>query len=171
MKDDVNDFITKGKNSASKIKENLFRLKKHNIRVMIKTPVMKYNSSEYYDIHSFANKNGFKYMMSPTIFAKSDGSTDNLSVRIDTNELYEAIEYYDKITIRNEPTFKKYGVPCTVLFYNIFVDSSGDVFPCNSFFLEIGSIHETSLNNIWCSSRELMKIKQVKNTDLYKCQK
>jgi len=152
LNDHINDKVTKGKNSATKIINNLKLLKKHGIRVLLKTPVMNLNSKEYESIHSFANSNGFKFMMSPVIFSKSDRSSDNSNLKMNGFDLIAALSYYNSTINRNEPIIKDTNIPCTALFYNIFVDSKGDVFPCNTLFYKIGNIYDNKIKEIWDNS-------------------
>lgn len=167
LKEEIHDSITKCEGSLAILLKNLEELKDSGITVRVKTPLMKKNMYEYKELYNYCKKNGFDYLVSPLIFSKNDGDTSPKSLRITDEELYSVMRDIDMIS-RNDHLHIK-DVPCAAIFYSFAIDCHGDVFPCNSFFYKVGNIYEESLRDIWYSSKELKKIKSIRNSDLIEC--
>jgi len=171
MDKSINDEITGKKGSLNEILLGLENLKKNNIRVFVKCPITNINVDTYRDVEKYAKDNKFRFMISPVIFSKIDGDSSNLSLRIDSIKLQQIIEDYDRLNCKNVPIVKDDNVPCTAIHYSMFINSKGEVYPCNSLLSKIGTIYESSLAEIWNNSSELHYLQSIQNKNLPECKK
>ena len=153
----IHDMITRTKGSFEQIYKNILLLKKYDISVTIKTPLMELNKYAYKQVEAFARENNFNFMTTTTIFTKADGddSPHELQIRDGlhdiTMEIEEILNNYRSISLSTN----KEGIPCSAGFSNICINYDGDVWPCNSLMLKVGNILEGNLTNIWTNSVEL----------------
>ena len=54
-----------------------------------------------------------------------------------------------------------YDEACGSLKYTLAIDAAGNVFPCNSFFYELGNVYSNTLEEIW-NSTVLKKIQEIR---------
>lgn len=166
----IHDKITGVPGSLETTLENLFLMKKYNLNVKIKTPLMKDNKFCYRDLKEFCNINNFDYYASPVVFSKSNGDTSTHLLRIKQNDLVKIINEIDMYKRdKNRPNVNEYDVPCAAIFYGFSIDCKGDVYPCNSLYYKIGNILENKIQDIWNNSPKLQELKKIKNSDLYEC--
>lgn len=171
---EIHDFITGVKGSLDRSLKNIFMLKKYNVNVMIKTPLMEINKFAYKELSDFCNKNHFAYMSSPIIFAKSNGDKSTYKLRINPEDLKLVVKDTDKAKKDREsdrPFLYEYDEPCSAFFYSIAIDCEGNVYPCNSMYYKIGNIFDNSISDIWNNSNELRYIKSIKKENLDECKK
>lgn len=167
LREGIHDSITGSKGSLEILLNNLQLLKKHNIRVRVKTPLMNVNMHDYKEIKEFCDHNKFDFHVSPLIFSKTDGNEAPKQLRIAKEDLAPILKEIDEQT-RNRH-LHEYDVTCAALFYSFAIDCNGDVFPCNSFFYKVGNIFNDTIKNIWYESESLKFIKNIKNSDLKAC--
>jgi MoaA/NifB/PqqE/SkfB family radical SAM enzyme len=85
MDEHIHDKITLCPGSWAQTMRNIKRLKEYNIPVTVKTPLMEMNKHAYKDVEKFAEENGFNFMSTTTIFAKSDGDTSPCDLGIQSD--------------------------------------------------------------------------------------
>jgi radical SAM protein with 4Fe4S-binding SPASM domain len=165
MNPQIHDSITGVNGSWEKLMTNLDLLKKYGINVQIKTPIMKKNKYEYVAIGNFCAQNGFAYKFSARIFSKNDGDNSPKNMRVAPSDLNAIIRDYDK----NEGAdLLSKEFTCGALRYSFAVDSSGNVFPCNTYSICVGNVLERSLEEIW-NSTEYRKIRNIKKDEIDAC--
>lgn len=169
MNEHINDSITKVKNSFSRVITGLMLLKKHGVRTMVKTPVMKINMNEYKDVELFAQQNGFRFTMSPTIITKTDGNSQPVCLSVPNIDLDKIIDDFDRIDRKEDPIIVDAEIPCHALFYSLFVSSHGDYYPCNTMPIKLGSVQDNTIQDIWTKSPELKRLRLIRNKDLTEC--
>ncbi len=98
------DYITQQKGSLKKLLENLMYMKEYGIHVHLKTPLLKINQNDFYNIKEFAQKNGFEYSVSPVIFAKLDGDTSPINLRLSKFELSQIYRDVDLLKSNSQYT-------------------------------------------------------------------
>lgn len=157
MDPEVHDRITRVPGSFDKTLRNIELLKKYNLDVTVKTPLMEYNKFAYREVEAFARTNGFNFRTSPTIFAKTNGEITPHDYEIQ-NDLRTIVCDTDRINAgyRGEVISQNDGdIPCVAGHSNICVNYDGRVWPCNTLTLDVGSIHTQSLEEIWNHSESL----------------
>lgn len=162
----IHDRITRRQGSLERTLQGVSYAKAQGIRIIIKTPLMELNKYSYRDLKKYCDKNGYRYMASAIIFSKSNGddSVKKLSINSeDMRVIAKEIAHLEPVGKRNH-----YEEACGSLKYMLAIDSVGDVFPCNSFFYNVGNIKKDTLSEIW-ESKKLKDIQSIKKIDLKKC--
>lgn len=157
MNPEINDAITRKRGSLEKLLGNIQLLKKHGIKVTVKTPLMKMNCDSYRDTYEYARKNGFEYRTTATIFSKINGDTSPHNLEI-TDELTRVVRETDAINAlyRKESIHNRSGkIPCSAGFSNICINYDGTVWPCNTLTFAVGDVYQQSLEEIWNRSDKL----------------
>lgn len=174
LKASIHDHITRVHGSLKKTVDNIFLMKKYNISIEIKTPILKENISEYKELIEFCKENNFKSQLTTAISSKNNGDISPTLLRVDS-EIYPQIikdidlmvnAYVHKNT---KVHFNPNDYLCKAIVNSIYIDCKGNVFPCNSFLYNIGSINENSIGDIWHYSIKLKKIRDIKKRDLKEC--
>nr|WP_317378749.1 radical SAM protein [uncultured Faecalimonas sp.] len=170
LEDKINDKITRSKKSASKVIENCRLLSATNIRTEVKTIAMQKNYSEYRKIKRFCSEIDVDFLATEGIFPKDNGSNEPRELALTDQQLYEILKELDEIRFGKTYFFEKdinYNVCCEAR-YSLFIDSYGDVYPCNLWFHKIGNIKDDKIEELW-NCEFLKKIKQIKWKDLPIC--
>lgn len=171
LSDNINDCITNSRHSATKVITNLLLLKKTNIELEIKTVVMRENANEYKDIYNFCKDNSIGFLATEGLYAKSDGSMDPYNFYLNSAQLRECIELFDCIRcdgLYHENKHAEDSMCCDEIFYSFFVDSSGNIYPCNLWYKKLGNILDDRLADVWeCDF--LRNVRKMKWGDLPSC--
>ncbi|HAH96979.1 MAG TPA: hypothetical protein DCL69_08805, partial [Firmicutes bacterium] len=100
----IHDAITRVSGSLEKALLNIALLKEYNIKVEIKTPIMRQNLLHYGRIEHFCDENGFLFNPTPTITSKNDGDNSVKKSCVDDEQM-DAIA--DMILRRTSETAEK----------------------------------------------------------------
>lgn len=171
MNDVINDRITNSYHSATKVINNLLLLKKTNIELEIKTVVMRENANEYRAIDKFCKENGIEFLATEGLFAKSDGSLDPYSYYLEYEQLCECIEYFDCIRchgLYHEKKNEDDSMCCDEIFYSLFVDSSGDIYPCNLWYKKVGNVLKDRVSDVW-ECEFILNVRKMRWRDIASC--
>lgn len=174
----IHDSITKVKGSFEKTKSNLLKLKGAGIPLQISCPVMKQNKDTFNSVIAFGEENGISVAVDYVIFASYDHSNCNLVNRLSLEEVNQAFdkqatdEYVDYIHSQAE---EKYALSaqdpiCSICRYYICISADGTVFPCIGWQANvIGDLNKQSLRDIWETSGDIKKLRQIKRQEFPKC--
>lgn len=168
MKDSIHDSITKVSGSLKNTIDNVLIMKKYGIKVKFKTPLMKDNKLEYKELKEFCDKNGFEHEISHIITSKNNSDDSTHSLRVEQDDLMTILKDIDQPRVL-DINFGIHDEICSIIYYNFYIDSQGDAYPCNSFFYKIGSIFESSIKDIWENSSQLKKVRSITRKDLKEC--
>ena len=166
---DINDSITGKDESLKPILENLELLRRAQIKVRVKMPIMKKNAASYEMIRDYCTEKQFEFMPSFTISSKLDGEDSAKDLRVEKEDLYYLVKKAEKdgvISVKNSILKKD---PCSSIFCSLSIDCEGNVFPCNSIPFKVGNIYEDSIKNIWNNSERLKYIQGITKSDLAEC--
>ncbi len=184
MNPEIHDFITKLPGSHKKTITNIEKMVKADIPVQISCPVMKINMEGYKDVLQWANGLKMKAYTDFIMMGKTDGTTDNLSQRIDLKEtelLIKDIMDFDKDYIKmmeeiKPPTrdLEKYAEEpiCGVGRDTLCMIADGNLYPCAGWqgYL-VGNAKEKSIAEIWKNSEKLNYLRNIKHKDFPRCLK
>lgn len=174
----IHDSITKVKGSLEKTKCNLLKLKHAGIPLQISCPVMKQNKDTFNDVIAFGEENGISVAVDYVIFASYDHSNCNLVNRLSLEEIGNAFdkqateEYVDYMCIQaNEKEALTAQDPiCSICRYYICISAEGNVFPCIGWQSNvIGNLNQKSLQEIWETSDDIKKLRQITRKEFPKC--
>ena len=174
----IHDKITTIPGSLRKTLENLEKLHKENIPVSIATQAMEINKDSIKNIFEYANKYGFRMNFDWTIVAKEDKSIDNLDYRIKDISFYSELckqrmkfykKYRDEFIETNSLTKCPESYLCNAGINGLHITPNLKIHPCPGWNINLGDLEHKSLKDIWESSQELKKIRQIKLKDFEKC--
>lgn len=174
----IHDSITKVKGSLEKTKCNLLKLKHAGIPLQISCPVMKQNKDTFNDVIAFGEENGISVAVDYVIFASYDHSNCNLVNRLSLEEISHAFdkqatkEYVDYMCSQaNEKEALTAQDPiCSICRYYICISAEGNVFPCIGWQSNvIGNLNQKSLQEIWETSDDIKKLRQITRKEFPKC--
>lgn len=174
----IHDSITKVKGSFEKTKINLLKLKSAGIPLQISCPVMKQNKDSFNDVITFGEENGISVAVDYVIFASYDHSNCNLVNRLSLEEVSQAFdkqatnEYVDYIRSQAEEknALSAHDPICSICRYYICISADGTVFPCIGWQANvIGDLNKQSLRDIWETSGEIKKLREIKRQEFPKC--
>lgn len=170
LDEEKNDNITNFKGSTRKIINNLIKISRTNIRVQVKTIVMKDTEEDYIEIQKFCKNNNIEYLATEGIFPSFGGCDLPRKLSMTNQQLKDNIENLDKIRFGDIYYKEKSDDECICceLNYSLFISSDGNIYPCNLWFKKLGNIKNNSIQEIW-NSKYLRDIKNTKWKDLHKC--
>lgn len=171
MNNSIHDNITGVEGSLDNSLENLKLLKEEKIPVEIKTVIMQDNLHEYTSIAEFCRKNTFLFQASPNIKIKTNHDFSPANLRLSQEQLISALWDRQKHEITHPIHHKTTDFICPAIRYSITISSHGEVVPCDTFYntIPFGNILNTTLDNIWHSSENLLKIQNLTWGDIPKC--
>lgn len=165
----IHDSITGIQGSLSKTLENVNLIKKYNIPLEIKTVLMNKNINSYISLSEFCKDNGFIYKIDAEVFSKIDGNPYPTQLKLSKEQLKSCLYDIDKIRSFTPNRHLETDSICPVLNNSCSISSNGDVFPCNKFFIKIGNIYNSSLNDIWLKNESLEYLRNLQWKDLKQC--
>lgn len=180
LDENIHDKITQRNGSLKTLLRNIDLLKKYNIPVEVKTPILSINRNSITEISEFCKINGFTFGTTPSINAKKDGNIEPLRLSLDNLELQSVLKTLEKLDTNTrlehdsnnsfKPNkFNPKALCCSMITGQLFIDSEGNVFPCASYYYKVGNIKNDSLSNIWLHSNELHYVQSLRNSDLKEC--
>lgn len=154
--------------SLAKSLQNILKLKRAGINVLVKCILTKYNWQSYRAIKEFCIENEIAYLFTLNLYKKRDGDGLPLEMTVPDEHLDELI----RETSENDGYCYK-GISaedyiCKSSRYSMFIDVQGNVHPCGNYVRNVGNICETPVECIW-NSDELRKIRNQKLKDTIKC--
>ena len=173
MNKNIHDEITRVRGSFEKTMSNIKLLKKYNIPVKIKTPLMEQNKYEYREVYNFCKINDFKFMSSPSIFSKSNGddSPHKLEIKDNLTEIVQETDYLMETMKKISPVSLNKKYSCTAPFDSLSVQPDGKVYACNTLFYELGNVLNSTLKEIWNGDniQKLRKLCEYDRSECIKC--
>lgn len=174
----IHDSITKVKGSFEKTKSNLLKLKNAGIPLQISCPVMKQNKDTFNSVIAFGEENGISVAVDYVIFASYDHTNCNLVNRLSLEEISRAFdkqatdEYIDYMRIQADEknALTAQDPICSICRYYICISADGTVFPCIGWQANvIGDLNKQSLRDIWETSDDIKKLRQITRQKFPKC--
>lgn len=180
----IHETITQRRGSFAKTKYNLERLVSYNVPAMISCPVMNVNFSTVRDLYDYADEMGLDVYFDFMMMAGCDGSSDNLTARLDVKNVKEALKFYLDVNPKytkaisisktlEEALSKQYArrrTMCDILSASLCVDSDGTIYPCPGWNgLKLGNINSMTLSEVW-NSDSANKLRRIGIKDYTKCQ-
>ena len=164
----INDGITGHNDSVKLILDNAFLLKKHNIPLDIKVPVMNLNLTECVKIKKFCEYHGFKFDYSVAITGKTNGDKEPCKYRLTSSEMKKLFcdlgqKQINTIYFDNDSPF------CKAILDSLHIDVLGNVSPCISFPIIYRNIYKNTLYDIWHKSQIRNNLINLRKSQLAKC--
>lgn len=176
----IHDSITKVKGSFEKTMKSLLELKDAGIPLQISCPIMKQNLDTFKDVISFGKENDIIVSIDYVIFASYDHSNCNLVHRLSLEEVEQAFDkqlsdkYLNSLydLAREKLALTEQDPICTICQDYICISAEGNVFPCIGWQENIiGNLNKQTLREVYETSEEIQRLRQVKRADFPKCVK
>ena len=174
MDECVHDSITHVNGSLRHTLRTMELARDIGLHCGVKTVVMKKNYTDWKAIYEYCKENGFKYMAPASLMPKVDGDSSPLDFQLDYEHMKALYEEESRCGLEEENLYRQWSDSdyiCDALHYSIYVDSVGNVYPCNSFYFKVGNIWESRLEEIWNCSKEHKYILSLRKQDLKACKK
>lgn len=157
---DVHDYITQKEGSFRKLIEAVTLLKENNIRVELKSVILKNNFHQANNLQAFARQLGADdCRFTLEVSAKNDGSKDPLRYQVGEKQVYDFLSRDNQIQdqdvpllLRDRPLEKPL---CGTGVLGCYISPYADVYPCIMLLICMGNIREKSLREIWYSPSAL----------------
>lgn len=166
---EINDSITKSRNSAEKIWDNVLRMKQLGIQVDVKVPIMKKNYRDYGTVKAKCKKNAIPITYSVAITPRTDGDKKPMEFALCKEELDYFIDLNETIKSKDFKKYKESDYLCSAVGNSLSINVNGEVYPCNSFAYFYGNIYENTIREIWYELPNRQSLKKIKKADIKTC--
>ena len=159
--------ITRVKGSYAKVMQAIDHLRERGVRVVLKTPLMNLNFSQFHRLKKIAREKTCEIVFDTKITPKNDGSPTPMCYQIEEDAL-EALfrKVGDAKPVQKVPSD---WAPCNAGFNLTTISPYGQVFPCVQLRLEAGNVKHKSFRNIWRNSSVMTKVRNAKISDSLGC--
>jgi len=171
----LNDRITRVPGSFENICSATQILVENNIKVNLKTPVMRDNISQLEEIHSFATSLGALHFFDMRITPCDDGDISPLTHRLnfeDISAVYKRIKRMRSSLMENDIKRKaviEKDIVCNAGRNGFCISPDGGINPCVQIREKIGNALNDDLTYIWETSELLLFLRSLKRTALKGC--
>ena len=171
----THDWLTQRTGSFDKAIKAIELLRAQDVRVNLKTTVVKQNFSELEDIDRIAARFRCQQVKVPVVSARNSGDKAPCDYRIDD---FQMKNFYSDIFKRNPKQRKDYEsyageemVTCRAARTGFSISPVGEIYPCVGLPVPVGSLRQNSFSQIWNTSDFIRQIREVKLDDLAQCSK
>lgn len=180
----IHDSITGIKGSWKKTNRNIQKIVECDIPLMISCPIMKPNYQGYRDMVEYCNSLNVFCYADYILMAQSDFCTENLSIRLNEDEMSELIDgmlevmptYIEKFSnLREEEDLERINFTqrfknCSVLKNSLGIQVNGVAYPCPGWQnMSLGNIYENTLHHIWYESPQTLQLRGICPSDIPYC--
>lgn len=175
---EVHDSITKMQGSLKKTLSGIKKLLEAKIPIQISCPVMKQNKDDFLDVIRWGYDHNISVAIEPVIFASYDHSKNNLTNRLDLNEIEKVIEgelnegYANIIlgAVKEKESMKASDPVCSICRFSFCVSVKGEVYPCAGWQTNVvGCLDKQGLSEIWENSEKIKSLRKVKRKNFSQC--
>ena len=155
----AHDTVTRVRGSFDRAVATLRTLVAAGISCRVNSVLMKQTIDHFENIAALAESLGCSFMFDPTVAPCDDGSCGVVDLRVDAqrlrqfylSELILPHSKEGKIARAVEPPDERVPGNCDAGFTTLFVNASGELFPCMGFPPSFGTIDGASLDSVWHS--------------------
>jgi AdoMet-dependent heme synthase len=148
----VHDKITRLNRSWELTMRAIRLLRERNLRVLIKTPLMRENVHELNKLKAMADDMGAQFKYDITITPKDTGGLEPLKHRLTYSELVELMRSEIDPSLWIGRTVSDETRTCGISMNSLAIDPYGNVVPCLQTRFNAGNVRSKSLKEIWESS-------------------
>lgn len=172
VKSEIHDYITKKPESFLKSIASIKELRKNNINVKIKSPLMNTTATGKNDLKKLAKNLGVDIQFNTVITARNNGDKSTFNLRLPKKELDVVlsdpeISPQSKHAIHIQDNLN--CIPCDTVFNGGSIDPDGNVYVCNQLRIKGGNILQNSFKDIWKNSEKFQELRNIRLKHLYKC--
>ncbi|MDD5730495.1 MAG: radical SAM protein [Candidatus Omnitrophica bacterium] len=159
--EDIHDAVTQRKGSFKKLCRAVSLLKKENIKVVLKSVIMKNNFHQAKEIEDFSlqlGANDYHYTME--ISPKNDGSRSPQEYQIDDKEIRVLLSENAVPIARGKPDYWDNPLDkplCATGSLGCYISPYGIIYPCAQLIIPMGDVRKNSFRQIWARDSDLKK--------------
>ena len=144
----AHDLVTRSPGSFKRSLNAIRSLQKNNIRVTIKSPVMKTNFSDYKWLASFARKHGLKARFDPTVSPRDNGDKSVLKYRLSGRQM---TALFRDPAVSGKPALYdgEADFTCSAGRNMAAIGFDGTVYPCLQLLIPVGNVKKMRFSDIW----------------------
>lgn len=158
----VHDAITRRRGSHRKTLRTAVALRRRNVPVVLKAPILRPNLGEIRGVLEVAKRIGAEYTFDPMTIIRRDGRGDPRALRPDADELAGVLA---------DPELRSNGLPlirpprdrsspiCAIARRVAVILPNGDVMPCSLHPQPAGNLRERRFRDIWTQSPVLLSLR------------
>lgn len=173
-KSEIHDYVTKKHGSFLKSIASIKELRKNNIDVKIKSPLMNITVSEKNDLKKLAKNLGVDIQFNTVITARNNGDKSTFDLRLTKKELKNVLLDPEVSPQSKHATYIQNNlncIPCDTVFNGGSIDPDGNVYVCNQLRVKGGNILKNSFKDVWKNSEKFQELRSIRLTHLYECRK
>lgn len=171
-KPEIHDCVTQKNSSFIKSISSIKELRKNNINVKIKSPLMSLTVSNKDELIKLAKSLDTSIQFNTVITAKNNGDKSAFNLRLTKKELKNVL-LDPKVNPQSKQTtcFKDNlnCIPCETVFNGGSIDPDGNVYVCNQLKIKGGNALKNSFKDIWEKSENFQELRNIRLKHLYKC--
>lgn len=149
---ELHEAITRRRNSWRLSIQAIRLLRERNVRVVVKTPLMRQNVREIDELQRLAQELGASFRYDITITSKDTGGMDPLQYRLTYEDLLWLMRRQLDISRWVNRSVNGDQRPCGIATKAAVIDPYGNVYPCIETRFKAGNLRQQSLQEIWASS-------------------
>lgn len=172
MDREIFERITQRPGSFDKTIRGIELLRERNVEVLLKIPMMVYNTTGFEKVYEYAEAIGATARADARIVAKKNGDLVTLQLRAEPDALLPLYRSgYTPCSVPQEyqNDRRSEGPLCAAGNRYANIASSGEVRACNILPGEAGNLREQTFREIWEGSAWLQKIRAIRRRDLDTC--
>ncbi len=141
-------------------------LRRHALRVVFKSLIMRENRDELPAMQACARRMGAEYLFDMTMVRRNDGSAAPLALKLTPDEMRQ---FFRDNPLSVRPVPEEAGLACTAGMNTLFIDACLEVFPCIGLKLSLGKARDDCLRELWQEAPALKKLRGLKEEDFREC--
>lgn len=165
---ETHEKITRQAGSFAKTINVIKLMRKNNIPVSMKCPLMNLNLKEYKALLNLGKKLGAVCKFDHTIVPMDDGNKDPLSLRLNKKNLFSLLQDKTLYPVEKITFSKDKNLMCDAGKNMATISPYGDVYPCIQLRIPFGNLREKTFKEIW-EGKNTKKIRFLNNKDFKDC--
>ena len=146
---EVHERITRTLHSWERSVRALRLLRKHGVRTVLRTPMMRENVYDLEALEALAHDLGAEFRYDPIITPRDNGALDPLSHRPTYDQLVWVMRRRPELRMEVERTPRLDRPPCAIAATAMVIDPYGNIYPCMDVRRSAGNLSGRSLQEIW----------------------
>lgn len=147
--------------SHTKLMAALTLLRERNMRVYLKCTLTSLVENELDQIRAIGEHFGYEVYFDPVLTVSDDGESYPLGLQASDAAIRKLLTS-EGIKVGSTPFERKDDQPnCSVAMGTLSIDPFGNVSPCIQWKENVGNLREQNLHDIWTTSLELEKIREI----------
>ena len=142
-------------------------LRAHDVRVLVKTPVIQQNLHDLDAIAEYVKQVGASFAANPHITPKDNGDLSPLAHALTNEQLVEYFRRY--VSAPRTKAMDPDGLMCNTGRSAMVISPLGDVFPCVQIKESVGNVRQRPLADIWRGSPILDELRALRVHDYPGC--